>query len=121
MASILRQKALLGLYLHVAIIKRPGEGQVDWAPTFMNFELDIVIRKALNETEAKILSTFESILFRPGGVNRQNSLVVWVCLWHLLLHYKWVMPWVAVTWRDHPLSKSPTVNIVTRHFLDIND
>lgn len=121
MASILRQKALLGLYLHVAIIKRPGEGQFDWAPTFMNFELDIVIRKALNETEAKILSTFESILFRPGGVNRQNSLVLWVCLWHLLLHYKWVMPWVAVTWRDHLLSKSLTVDIVTRHSLDIND
>jgi hypothetical protein len=121
MASILRQKALLGIYLHVAIIKQPGDSHFDWAPTFMNFELDTLIRKALNETEAKILSTFERILFRPGGVNRQNSLAVWVCLWHLLLHYKWVMPWVSVIWRDHPLSKSLSVDTVTHHFSDINN
>jgi len=70
----------------------------------MTSELDAQIQKAINETEAEVLSAFEKIVFRPSGVNRQTSLIVWVCLWLLLLHYKWCMPRVTAIWRDQPFS-----------------
>lgn len=99
-------KGLLLLYRTSALIKEDIDSPVlEWAATPMVIILTARVRKALVEVESEVLFELERIIFSANGIGKQNPIVIWVCLWLLILHYQSVMPWVGVIWYNDASGK----------------
>ena len=94
-------KSLVELYRTSALIKEHiDKPKHEWGSTLMVITLDAMVRKALIETEAQVLFEFEKIIFRGGGIGKENPIIIWVCLWLLILQYESFAAWAKVIFSD---------------------
>lgn len=113
MEKILRMRLLLGLFRMCPIIKyTEGSNQTEIASWAMEKQLDKCISEEAVKLEAEVLHELENLLYGADSIGRQNPLVVWVCLWLLILYYK---SHLSCTWFDFGETASSLVYGLAMH------
>jgi hypothetical protein len=54
----------------------------------MSTQLRYIISKEIVTVEVEVLAQIDKLVFGSETIGRQNPLVIWVCLWTLILSYK---------------------------------
>lgn len=66
-----------------------GDNTLDmYTSSWMKMQLRAMAAKEIVKLEAIILAELDHIVYRPGGVGKDNVLALWVCLWVLILTYR---------------------------------
>jgi hypothetical protein len=93
MRKTVRMKRFLSMYQIAPIVK--GEyGKNSYASSWSKMQLRLFIAKEVTSLEAQILAKLDQIVYRAGGIGRENPLAVWVCLWMLILTYRSHFPFL---------------------------